>query len=664
MAESKVDAKSEVKPTYIPTSEERMVINDVLGAYTKSRLVIDKNYNQFNNRNLLGVIDDWTLRWNGYIPPRSVLADGSESRIFLNFTRNAIIAYLAKVAMTPPKSHIVAVNKKNGLEDKKLADVLEDLNSYSLDNESGPARFLEAALECTTKGTVIVYEGYKKEEQKRKVPITFDPLTGKAKFKEEKVTIFDDCFQKVVPLEDFYISNPYQADIQKQPFVIWHELTTYDEAKEEYGHYENFKKYVRPGLYAITNEPTTFYRNKLYTELSDNQVDKILFYRKKDNMHVVLINGIPIYEGPIPFKDGRYPFAKGIYTPYANDFFWGAGFAQTIMGEQDLMNTMFNMMVDKTYGSLLPYGLSSDLDDLVEDEFLAPNKIRKVSDINKWKFDTLPGVSSGEQNMLQTVMNFARENAGGALGAGSATTPKGGKMQVRQVLLQQQEAMQKLGFPMNFLEDMERDRTILRVNHILQFYSIPKIEKITAKNGKEIQKLVYRDVKLSSVELSDGSQGNRIVKLVDGEALQKDKLQTLQDEMSVLEEQGAIAGVNTEALALNIDTFQDYNFSIQVVKNSSYERNQILDQAQRHEYANWRLSLAQAVPVDAKELVKWVDESYDIDTNRFEPKQQDMAAMQALQGQPGQGQPSPAKQMMQEKPTGGSPVPPISALAQ
>jgi len=71
----------------------------------------------------------------------------------------------------------------------------------------------------------------------------------------------------------------------------------------------------------------------------------------------------------------------------------------------------------------------------VEDDTLAPNKIRKVSDITKWKFDTLPGVSSGEQTMFQTVMNLARDNSG-LVGAGQQYSPKGGKLNVRQVLLQ------------------------------------------------------------------------------------------------------------------------------------------------------------------------------------------------------------------------------------
>lgn len=624
------DPSNNLVPPYLPNEDEKTAINKVANKFVSDRLVIFRSYNQFNNRSLFDAIDDWTKRWNGYIPPNDLISGNPTSNIFLNFTRNVIIAYLAKVAMQLPEPKIVAVNKKTGLINRRLADVLSDLNNYSLNEENGPARLLETALECTTKGTAIVYEGYNKNEQKIKSPISYDEATGHIKYKEEKRVLFDNCFQAVVPLEDFYPPNPYEPDLQKQPHVIWRRITSYDEAWNEFSHYKNWD-FVKPGGYTMTAEPTTFYRNKLYTELADNQVEILRYYNRKDNEHIVTVNGVVMYQGPIPFKDGKYPFAKYIFEPFENAFFWGAGAPNKFMGEQDVQNTLINMMLDKTYGSLLPYGLSSDLDDLIEDDTLAPNKIRKVGDITKWKFDVLPGVSAGEQTMFQTIMNLAQQNSGLA-GAGQQYSPKGGKLNVRQVLLQQQEAMQKLTFNMNFLEDGERDRTDLRISHILQFYSIPRIEKVTGKKGKDIETLVYRDIKLNDVELSDGKRGSKLIKLVDeGTAMNPDERQKMADHLSVLETAGEMSGTPTEALAVPIQMFENHNYQVQIVKSSSFERNQALDQAMRQEYAQWRLSLAQIVPVNAKELVRWVDEAYDVDPERFAVEQQQQTGQQQQQ---------------------------------
>lgn len=610
------------REVYEPTDEERQARDKVFRDYISARSIQQRSYNQFNGRNLIELIDDSTKRWNGYIPPAGLLLDDYQSRIFLNLTRNQIISYLSKVALQRPKGKIKAVNKKTNILDQRFGDTVSDLNKYSLDEENGDARFMEAALEVTTKGTVIVYEGYRREHQKIKVPVKFNPETGQIQYKLEQRTIFDNCFQEVIPLEDFFIANPYQANIQKQPFIIERQITDVSEAKGQYGKYPNWK-YVKPGTYTSTLDATTFYRNKLTTDLASNQVEIIKYYNLK-NVHTVIVNGVVMYTGPNPFKNGLYPYAKSVFEPYEVAFFWGMPFPIKIMGEQDLVNTFINMMADKTFASLLPFGLSSDLDDLIEDDVLQANKIRKVGDINKWKFDTLPGVSGSEQAMLQMVLGLARENSGDMSGVGGSSTPRGGKITARQLLMKQQEAMQRLGFSMNFLEDLDRDRTKLRVDHILQFYSIPKIEKITGTNGKEMAQMVYRDVRLDNTKLEDGRDGTRVIKLVGDEAKDENKQGQIADELSVIESMGELKGEPTEALAIRVDTFSDYNFSIQIVKNSSYEQNQTLEQAVRHEYAQWRLSLMQTmgIPVNALELVKWVDEAYALDTSRFEAQPQ------------------------------------------
>ena len=217
--------------TYIPTRDESDAIREVLETFEKGRTVLHKAYNYFGGRNLFEVIDDWTKRWNGYTPPLSPLLDQTQSNIFINFTRNAIISYLAKVAMSPVKAHIVAVNKKTGLPDQKFADILEDLNTYSLRAENADQKFLRSAMECAVKGTVVVYEGYMRSKQKMKTPIEYDATTGKITYKEQDRILFDNCYQEVVPLEDFYIVNPFQPDVQKQPKILWRKITSFDEAK-------------------------------------------------------------------------------------------------------------------------------------------------------------------------------------------------------------------------------------------------------------------------------------------------------------------------------------------------------------------------------------------------------------------------------------------------
>lgn len=632
-------------PVFTPTPDESGAINLVLREFNKSRSVIQKSYNYFNGRNLYDCVDDWTKRWNGYIPEQNPLLDTTQSQIFLNYTRNAVISYLVKIAMNLAQPKIIAVNKKNNIQSKQFAQFLKDANQYSLNQENGESKFFAAALETTIKGTCITYEGYLHQEQELEIPEKFDAMTGKVKTKKQKKILYDDCYQKIHPIEDFYIANPFQPDIQKQEFIIPRRICSFTEANEEFGHYPNFV-HVKPGAYTMTSDVTTFYKNQLISELSKDQVEILPYFHRTKNKHIILINGIPMYIGVIPFKDGKYPYAKAIFEPFANDFFWGAGFPNKIMGEQDLKNMLFNMMVDKTSGSLLPFGLSSDLDDIIEDEVLAPNKIRKVGDINKWKFETLPGISPGEVQMLQLTDKELNDNSNGVSSSGQSSSPRGGKLAMRQVLLQQQESMQKLGFSASFLEDYERDRTSLRISHILQFYSIPKLEKITGIPGQQQNKLVYRDITLHNTKLSNGKNGTKVIRLTD--KLTPVKRTKMADDLSVLEAMGESSGTPTEALAVDVNTFYDYNTEIQIIKNSSYEKNYVLQQSKRMEFANWRLGLAQIAPVNAPEVVRWVEESYDdIETNRFEgaPGPQQDKAAEAINGSPKGGQPQGQRPM-------------------
>jgi hypothetical protein len=82
-----------------------------------------------------------------------------------------------------------------------------------------------------------------------------------------------------------------------------------------------------------------------------------------------------------------------------------------------------------------------------------------------------------------------------------------------------------------------------------------------------------------------------------------------------------------------VDTFYDYNVAVQIVRNSTFEKNAALDQSMRLEYAQWRLGLFQLAPCDAQALIDWVSESYDIDPEQFKPK----GTQQPIMGMPQPG---------------------------
>jgi len=90
----------------------------------------------------------------------------------------------------------------------------------------------------------------------------YDATTGRLGSGRKRHVDFEGCYRRVIPLEDFYISNIYQSNVQLQPDVIWKQILKKQEFKSEFGRYKNIEK-VKEGLYnAVVEEiPPSTTRN-------------------------------------------------------------------------------------------------------------------------------------------------------------------------------------------------------------------------------------------------------------------------------------------------------------------------------------------------------------------------------------------------------------------
>jgi hypothetical protein len=167
---------------------------------------------------------------------------------------------------------------------------------------------------------------------------------------------------------------------------------------------------------------------------------------------------------------------------------------------------------------------------------------------------------------------------------------------------------------------------------------------------------MYREIRLPEATLSNGKQGQKILQLTGKTITNPDKRKQIGDELSQKEAMGYLSGVPTEALNIAVDTFTDYNYSIQIVKKSSYESNSVLEKSEKQDYASWRLALAQVVPIpNPAGLIEWVNESFDIDQEQWEKpqqgQQQGQPQQQQQQAQAGQNAPPSTMGNMAKKST-------------
>ena len=159
--------------------ENKDALSLVWDFWTRGNLIMQNAYPELKNRNLTTCLRLWQTRYNGYSTQNPDL-------MFLNFTRNVCVSYIAKVAASGPKTHIASTNKVSNSPNKVLAEILSCVNKVSLIKEGADAKYRENVTSQTVKGTVIVYEGYKLSMIEDEEVLKFNALTGKYKTQKTK----------------------------------------------------------------------------------------------------------------------------------------------------------------------------------------------------------------------------------------------------------------------------------------------------------------------------------------------------------------------------------------------------------------------------------------------------------------------------------------------
>jgi hypothetical protein len=596
---------------YEPSEKDRDTISRLYNRLQEMVQMRNKSYSYFNNRSLTSYIDESIKRWNSFIPPRGDLEQDWQARVFNSFTRNVCISLLSRIAMTRPRSRFVATNK-DGFQDTLRAHILEKGLEYTYNKENGDWKFFLAALEMVTKGTVVVYEGYKKVKRKVKEIKKFDPVTGAVDYTEKTILDYNDCYQEIVPLEEIYFGNLWINDIQQMPDIIWKRVMMNESFKEDFKKYPN-AKYVKPGTFATVVETIPYYKQKEYFQLDRKSVEVVQWYNKWKDELIITANGVLLYDGPIPFHHKSYPFASAIFEPFAVDFIYGRSLPDKVSSDQDVINTLWNMMLDQGYLSIYKPTLTDD-PDYIDEYPLQPGRMFPVSDINKYRvLSELTGPDPSHFQMLEMAIKFANDNSGNILGGGMSTPSAKGKMTARQAQILQDQMMQALGLNTRMLENLEIQSKRLRAKNFLQFYTVPeKVEAITGEKDA-IKNNFVRVLRIDDTELTDGTHGTAVIKIVD-----KEKNLPSPEDLDLEEEVAAVQGQNVEVHAITPDYIRNLDFDVQIVGESSYQQSRSLKQALELEFVQVLTSNPAFQPlINAEELLRDLFKVYDKDPDRL-----------------------------------------------
>lgn len=472
------DNNKKIKETpslFIPDEKTKEATALVLKDFQFGYNNFNRTRREFNDRTVQSEIDVNQRAFNSYVPPKSEDPDESwRAQTVRPVTRNKLISIAAHVTASILYPAAFAQDS-NDEEDRLAGEVMRDLIEWNIDNSDYKKTFLNAVITALVDPAVIV------EARFAEVKRTIKDIQADGSWKPKEV--IDDLlsgFQiTVVPCNEILISNIKEPNIQKQRFVIRNRYIDYEEAKVVWGKSENFK-YVLPGVRCVFDPATRGFYDIADDELKSYLVNEVTYYNRYKDLQLTFINGILVTdpEQPNTRLDKMYPFAKSGYEPLNNGiFFYYKSAANKLGSDQDIVDTLYNMILDGSFLALMPPAAIYGAEEFNSSVYI-PGMVTSFRDPNT-KFETIGPRADLRAGMesIQMVENSMSESSQDNLRSGM--TQGGGDRTAREVMLLEKNAAIALGLFGKMIGFLVEDIGNLMVSDIIQHMTVAQVSEIT-----------------------------------------------------------------------------------------------------------------------------------------------------------------------------------------
>jgi len=458
---------------YQPSKEEKDVLSRVIKDYGIADDIMTASYEEFNNMSLIERMDKDQRAWNSFQSAGSDDPDLAwKSNAVRPITRNKVISIVAHLTGNVIYPIIYAQNE-NQEEDRDAAEVMRDLLEYACDNSDYAETFLYAVIGACINPAIVIQNEYVE------IFRTIKQVKEDGSYDAKKVLdeAFSGITQSIVPLNELYISDVYERDIQKQPFLIRRRIIDYNTAAMKYGDNPKFKN-VTPGIVPVYHEGSdTFY--DVYDESqADRLVEEVIYYNRKDDLQLTFINSILMskVDAPNPRVDKQYPFSKTGFEPISSGFFYYKSLVSKLEPEQNIIDTIYQAIIDGSLLKQVPptaiYGVEA-----FNSNIITPGKVISFTDPNTKveKIDVGSDLNAG-YNILEKIESSMAESSMNVMQQGQATV---GTNTAYEISVLEQNAKIMLGLFGRMIGFLVKDLGKLIVGDIVQYYTVGEIGEIT-----------------------------------------------------------------------------------------------------------------------------------------------------------------------------------------
>lgn len=435
---------------------------------------------EFNDLSLVGRDQYDQMSFNTYQPNNGEAWQGDapqtawRSRAMRPVVRNKAMSIAAHATARLLFPKIFAYNDQS--EDQEdAAKVMEDLMEWSGDVSNYPFIALMRVITALSSPASIGYTEYGEVTRTVKTERNPDGTWKEERIRDNAYPCFMDC---VVPVNQLYIENFYEPDLQKQGWVIWRKVYGFSEAQVKYnGVYDNFK-YVRPGVQTIYDDANRTFYYVYDPNMRSEDVEEVIYWNKNLDLKVIKVNGVMLtkWDNPNPRQDKLYPFDKFGYEVINSRFFYYKDLAFKLQQDADVVNTLYQMVIDGTYLSIFKPMVNVG-GEIIASDVIVPGAVTTLSDPNA----DLRAINVGSDlkaglETLGVVEKSISESSQEPLQQGLDSS---GSQTAYEISRIEQNANTILGLFLQMIGKHVKDFGKLRVGDIIQYLTLPEVSDIT-----------------------------------------------------------------------------------------------------------------------------------------------------------------------------------------
>ncbi len=472
----KGEPQAEISP-YNPTQEEIDVRAMILKHFILGTTNMYTPRVEFNDLSLITRDQFDQMQFNTYQPNNGEAWEGApqtawRSRALRPVVRNKCMSIAAHATARLIFPKVYAYNNQSD-EQQDAARVMEDLMEWSGDVSNYAYNALMRVITAMSSPASIGYTEYGEVMRTVKCEKE-DGKWVEKRIRDEAYPCFMDC---VVPVNQFYIQNFFEPDIQKQGYVIWRKVYSFSEAQNKYnGVYENFK-YVSPGVQTIFDDANRTFYYVYDPNMRQEDVEEIVYWNKNLDLKIIMVNGIMLteHDNPNPRQDKLYPFDKFGYEVINSKFFYYKSLAFKLQHDADIVNTLYQMVIDGTYLSIFKPMVNVG-GEIIASDVIVPGAVTTLSspDADLRAINVGSDLRSGLET-LNVVEQSINESSQEPLQQGQES--KGGQT-AYEISRLEQNANTVLGLFLQMIAKHVRDFGKLRLGDILQYLTVPEVVEI------------------------------------------------------------------------------------------------------------------------------------------------------------------------------------------